>query len=345
MDTESGTDLARLIDELGRHAPEYSVFQAIYLAEKYSKRLHPDRDDDHFDQRGLSFRPHEYYAYPPKDIRRFEFDKDTITFILNFMGLYGINSPLPRCYHEEVANQQSVHGAGQVPLQNFLDIFNTRFYWLYYQAWKKYRYHLQLGGDSNNKIVQRVFSFTGQVSPTSRLQASIPRFKLLRLSGVLSQKVRSRVGLEILLQEFFPSIDFHVREYVPHRVELAELPQLGGAGGGGKPFQIGRFSILGRSVVDYMSRICVEVGPITFEEYLEFTPESEKAGLLRDLINLYVHDGLEYDIKFILRSESMGTIPWNDRRLRLGLSLWMGTPKEETVDVYYTYERFVAKYN
>jgi type VI secretion system protein ImpH len=345
MDTETGKDTARLIDELVQRAPEYSVFQAIYLAEKLSKKIHPDRDDEAFDQKGLRFRPHEYYAYPPKDIRRFEYDNGLMTFIMNFMGLYGINSPLPRCYHEEVAAQQSVHGEGSVPLQNFLDIFNTRSYWLYYQAWKKYRYHLQLGTDFDNKIVQRVFAFTGQIAPADRLREPVARFKLFRLSSVLSQKVRNSMGLQVILQEFFPTVAFHVKEFVPHRVELAVLPQIGGSGEGGKPFQLGKFSILGRSVIDYMSRICVEIGPITLEEYLEFTPESEKAALLRDLINLYVHDGLEYDIKFILRADTFGTIPWNDRRLRLGLSLWMGKPKEETVDVYYTYERFVQKFH
>ena len=344
MDTKIGDNSTRLIDELQKRAPEYSVFQAIYLAEKISRRLHPERDDEAFEQTGLRFRPHEYYVFPPKDIRRFEYDNGLMTFVLNFMGLYGINSPLPRCYHEEVASQQSVHGEGSVPLQNFLDIFNTRFYWLYYQAWKKYRFYLQVHSDFSNKIMQRVFAFTGQVTETGKPRDEGFRFKLLRLSGVLSLKVRNKMGLLAVLQEFFPSVPFHIREFVPTRVQLTELPVVGSSGTG-KPFRLGRHSTLGRSVLDLMSRVCVVIGPIDFEEYLELTPEGEKAALIRDLIGLYVHDGLEYDIKFILRSKSIGGIPWNDRRLQLGVSLWMGTPKQESVEVYYTYERFNEKYH
>jgi type VI secretion system protein ImpH len=343
MDTDTGKDFARLIEELGKRAPEYSVFQAIYLAEKLSKQIHPDRDDDRFDQKGLHFRPYEYYVFPPKDIRRFEYENGIMTFILNFMGLYGVNSPLPRCYHDEVASQQNVHGAGQVPLQNFLDIFNTRFYWLYYQAWKKYRFFLQVGSDFKNKIMQRVFAFTGQVTDSHNQRDIVSRFKLLRLSGVLSLRVRNKAGLIALLKEFFPHIPVKIIEFVPSRVHLSELPIVGGAGEGS--FRLSGGGTLGRLVIDYMSRIRIEMGPISFDEYLEFTPESKKAALLRELVNLYIHDGLEYDVKFILKSETIGMIPWNDRRLRLGLSLWMGTPKKKAVDVYYTYERFVEKFH
>jgi len=86
--------------------------------------------------------------------------------------------------------------------------------------------------------------------------------------------------------------------------------------------------------------IRVEVGPIDFTEYLEFTPQGKKAELLKYLLNFYLNDGLEYDIKFILRSKSIDTVPWVDQRLQLGVSLWLGRPAEEFVDVYYPYERY-----
>jgi predicted component of type VI protein secretion system len=55
---------------------------------------------------------------------------------------------------------------------------------------------------------------------------------------------------------------------------------------------------------------------------------------------LYLNDGLEYDVRFILKSDSIGHVSWSDRRLKLGVSFWMGRPQSGTVDVYYTYERF-----
>jgi predicted component of type VI protein secretion system len=79
---------------------------------------------------------------------------------------------------------------------------------------------------------------------------------------------------------------------------------------------------------------------LDFEEYLDFTPDTNNAALLRELLQLYLHDGLEYDIKFTVRSDSIGKIPWNDRRLGLGVSLWLGQPRQEFVEVDYPYERF-----
>jgi type VI secretion system protein ImpH len=345
MEAQIGKDLACLIEDLERRAPEYSVFYAILLADKISKKLHPHRDDTIFDQDGLRFVPHEYFVFPPKDIRSFKSESGVMTFVLNFMGLYGINSPLPRCYSEQVAVQQSVYGPGSVPLQNFLDIFNTRFYWLYYQAWKKYRYYLQFGFGLENKVMQRIFSFIGR---GDRKASSRPRrlndIMLFRLSGILGHRLRNKKGLRILLSESFPGFDFNIREFIPHRVKLAERPQVG-SGAGDRAFRLSEFSTVGESVTDLMGRICIEIGPMEFEDYLDFTPGTENAVLLRELMALYLNDGLEYDVRFILRSGSIGHVPWTDRRLTLGVSLWMGRPKSETVDVYYAYERFCGSAN
>jgi len=342
MASKIGKSFTSLIKDLERNAPEYSVFYAIFLAETLSKEIHPDRDISKLDQKGLEFRPYEYYVFPAKDIYSFDYKDGIMTFVLTFLGLYGIDSPLPRCFHEEVAVQQNIRGPGNVPIQNFLDIFNTRFYWLYYQAWKKYRYYLQLSHDPNNRTVQRVFSFAGQVDQVSKKQPRISRFKLLQLSGILSHRIRNKMGLKILLGEFFPKIKIQIREFIPHRVKLTELPKVGSQNRENS-FQLSKSSILGGSMLDYMGRICVEVGPIDFDEYLEFTPEGQDAALLRELLSLYISDGLEYDVKFILKSESIGTVPWNDRRLKLGLSLWLGRPQQGNIEVYYTYERYIGK--
>jgi type VI secretion system protein ImpH len=339
MAAEPGKNFTRVIEDLRKNPSSYSVFYAMYLCERLSKQLYPERDDDKFDHKGLKFRPFENYVYPPGNIRSFDYQNEEMSFIITFLGLYGINAPLPRCYHEQVAFQQNVHGPGEVPLQNFLDIFNNRFYWLYYQSWKKYRYYLQLSDDPGNKTMQRVFSFIGLGPHAKKTEVSLPRFKLLQLSGILSTRVRSKAGLLILLNEFFPGIRLHLREFVPSMVRLSEVPRMGRQYGA-QAFQLGKNSIVGRTVLDYMSRVCLEIGPLEYEEYLAFLPRGEQAHLLRQLLNLYLSDGLEYDIKFIIKSDSIGKIPWNDQRVKLGLSFWMGKPKEKFVEVYFKYEKF-----
>jgi len=341
METGIRQNFADLIADLEKNAPLYSVFFAIYLAERLSKTVHPDRDDEKFDQKGLRFRPYEQYVFPSRDIHSFEWKDETMSFVLTFMGLYGIDSPLPRCYHEQVAQQQNVHGAGNVPLQNFLDMFDNRYYWLYYQAWKKYRYFLQLKEDPGNRMLERLFAFAGLAHQRKSMAGSIPKFKWLRLSSLLSHRVRNKIGLLLFLQEFFPDVPFGLKEYVPRRVELEERPKLG------LPFReravcLSRNSVIGRSKTDYMGRVCLDVGPIDFTGYLEFIPGSRNLTLLTDLLDIYLNDGLEYDLRFIIRSSTIQRLPLEDRRQRLGISHWVGQPQNTHAEVYYPHERLAG---
>ena len=124
-------------------------------------------------------------------------------------------------------------------------------------------------------------------------------------------------------------------------VKLTEIPGVGSSGEGAA-FQLGVNSIVGKSILDYMNRICIEIGPMEFDDYLQFTPGSDKANLLNELLKLYLNDGLEYDIKFLINTASIKIIPWNDSRLKLGSTIWLGKPKQKVFDFYYKYEKFVG---
>jgi type VI secretion system protein ImpH len=338
MGTGYGENFTRLITELEEEAPSFNVFQAIYLGERTSKKLYPDRNDDQLEQTGLHFRPYENYVYPPTDLRSFVFEADIMKYIINFMGLYGVNAPLPRCYHEQVAVQQTVHDTGKVPLQNFLDIFNNRFYWLYYLAWKKYRYYLHVGEKGENKTAQRVFSFIGLGFQDVRHTRAISPFRLFRMSGILSNRVRSKAGLQILLNEFFPRFRFRIREFVPSMVKLSELPGLG-ISKGSKQHRLGLNSVIGRSITDFMSKICIEISSLDFDDYLSFLPDGQRMKQLKQVIDLYISDTLTYDIQFFVFTDKIKTVPWNDKRLKLGQSIWLGKPKGTVIDAYYPYEK------
>jgi len=338
MGTEAGQDFTRLVNELQHRAPEFNIFQAIFIGERVGKQLHPERDDEKFDQAGLKFRPYEMYTYPPSDLRSFSYDNRLMQYVINYMGLYGVNASLPRCYHEQVAVQQTIHEEGHVPLQNFLDIFNNRFYWLYYNAWKKYRSYLHLTTDTDNKTTQRIFSFIGLGFGEEFAKENITPFKLFQLSGILSNKIKNKGGLQILLQEFFPKFQFHIQEFIPTMVPLSELPSLGRSNGT-LQHTLGNSSVVGRSIRDYNSKIRVQIGPIDFDDYLGFLPGGKKINLVKNLIELYLNNTLTYDIQFLVKSEGIKTVDWRDERLKLGFSLWLGKPKKEIVDVYYSSEK------
>jgi len=335
MASGQGQNFTRLINDLQENLGAYSVFYAIYLCERLIGEKKPQVDFKRFEQDGLHFRPYENYVFPPSDIRNVTHDDERIEFVLNYLGLYGINSPLPRCYHEQVAIQQEVHGSGEIPLQNFLDIFNNRSYWLYYQAWKKYRYYLQLSENPENITMQRLFAFIGTQPDKTKQENALPSFKLMKLSGLLSNRIRNKSGLLILLRSFFPSLKIEVKEFVPTMVPLSDLPQIGTKD---NPFRLSENSILGRSVLDSMHRICLTIGPISFDEYLEFSTEGAKRELLNKLLPLYLCDNIEYDINFVIDTKNIRKLTCGDSKLKLGRNMWLGKPATETISVYRQYE-------
>ncbi len=332
-----------IVDDIIKNGPSYHVWQAVWLSENITKKNNPNRKDYIFGQAGIKFRPHHNYEYPPRDIRSISYDNGEMIFVLSFLGLYGINSPLPRCYHEQIPFQEKILGSGNIPLQNFLDIFNNRFYWLYYQSWKKYRFYLHLNNNPENKVAERINSFTGRgiFSKKEKHHENllISNFSLLKFAGILSQRVRNKEGLKILLSHLFPEFKFKIKENSPHWVELIDAPALGS-----KDFKLGRNSYIGKSTIDYMNRICIEIGPISFKDYLNFLPGSLNEKRLNELLRLYLNDGLEYDIKFRIKSDTIIYISWNDERLKLGSSFWLGKPKQDDINVYLSNEEFTASY-
>ena len=344
METTLGQNFTRLAEDLKKNGTSYNVWQAVYLGEIITKHLHPDRQEYNLDQKGLRFRPHQDYSYPPTDLRSIKIEDNEISYVLNFLGLYGINSPLPRCYHDQVAMQQSIFGENEVPLQNFLDIFNNRFYWLYYQSWKKYKYYFYFNEGSTNKVTERINAFIGRGPNFVKKESKISHFALLKFSGFLSNRVRNKSGLLIMLNYVFPFIKINIKQFIPKWIKFSKIPRLGKSDNNDS-LRLGENTFIGESALDFMSRICIEIGPISFNQYLTFTPNSENAEKLKELLDVYLNDGLEYDVKISIKSDTITDIDWKDDRLKLGSSLWLGKPNDKSSSVYYTYEDYLVSNN
>ena len=131
-----------------------------------------------------------------------------------------------------------------------------------------------------------------------------------------------------------------IQESVPHHVKLVDRPKLGSKYGE-QAFQLYKNSIIGETMLDCTNRIRIKIGPLEFEEYLEFIPAGKYASLLNELLMLYLNDRIEYDIKLIIHTEGIAAVPWNDTRLRLGSTIWLGKPNEKFVEINYKFEEYV----
>jgi type VI secretion system protein ImpH len=87
----------------------------------------------------VRFRPHPGMGFPASEIKGIEqpeYPHLPPTVRITFMGLYGVESPLPTHYIDDITQRRE----GYEATADFLDIFNHRLIAQYYRIWRKYSY-------------------------------------------------------------------------------------------------------------------------------------------------------------------------------------------------------------
>lgn len=85
-----------------------------------------------------------------------------------FMGMYGVDSPLPTAYLDDIAQRREGHDA----LQGFLDIFSHRILTQFYRIWRKYSYPATFEPGGTDSISQSLLGWWGWVFPAQ--QTTLP---------------------------------------------------------------------------------------------------------------------------------------------------------------------------
>jgi type VI secretion system protein ImpH len=79
-------------------------------------------------------------GFPASELKAVEYDEDDDSkpprVRTTFMGMYGVDSPLPTAYLDDITQRREGHEA----LQGFLDIFSHRILTQFYRIWRKYSY-------------------------------------------------------------------------------------------------------------------------------------------------------------------------------------------------------------
>jgi type VI secretion system protein ImpH len=231
----------------------------------------------------LRIRPSLSLGFPEHEVSAVRFDEqDRLEVETTFFGLYGVTSPLPYFYSEELIanNQYSIHLA-----RGFLDMFHYRAYQLLIRAMTRHRYitGLQLGKDERQ--LNRFLNLIG--IDGKALKKHLDQWpKLLHLAPIFNMKQHSAAGLQHLIQAIVGSGNVTVNPNYSHRVKVPQSQQLHL---GNKNHQLGKEAILGASVLDrrYMVEVVLEnQGAGAIDDIL---PGGEKHGLLKQALDLYLH--------------------------------------------------------
>ncbi|EOD79735.1 putative protein ImpH/VasB [Grimontia indica] len=247
-------------------------------------------------------------------------DNDHIEITTNILGLYGIASPLPTFYTEELLaefrNDETVQ-------RDFLDLLVEPVYEQYFQAWEKYRLISWLVERNDQAKTSHLFSFLGQCIPATSAQDEFDAFELLPYAGLFTQTRRSAYGLKSVVQELVGNdASVSIYQWYPKWVDVpsSQLCLLGQ-----QNTHLNGECYLGEQLLDCANNIQIRITTHDYTLFLGLMPDGNKHRKLLRTLKKYIQEGL--DVNLDLRYERLeGTQSYlgDDNSALLGLNSSLG---------------------
>lgn len=332
MATQSGTTEHPLEQLLSANGRRFSFFQIVQLMERCFHpasrvgRLGPVSDEL------IRFRPSASLAFPASDIagveqlQEGEENPARFRVTTTFMGLYGSTSPLPSFYAEEILWKEE-----NDTVREFIDIFHHRLLSLFYRCWFKYRYHMQFEPEGRDEFSRRMFGLIGLGSAGLTENTGVPSVRLIRYAGLLSQQTRPARTLEGMLSDYFEDINIRVEPFTGRWVPIA--PEQHNALGL-RFCSLAEDCNIGERVYSRSSSFRIAAGPLKFDIFVTFLPERENNKILISLVNFFIRDRLEFDIKLSIIERDIPQLRLfsDDQagRMQLGWTTWLFSERSES---------------
>ncbi|MDQ5986628.1 MAG: hypothetical protein CSYNP_02358 [Syntrophus sp. SKADARSKE-3] len=272
-------------------------------------------------------RPELSLAFPEADvtsIKPLEGLPSRFSITATFLGLYGTASPLPTFYTEDLLQEQAQDRSVS---RDFLDIFNSRLYSMYFAVWGHYRLFYKIGEVRDAEVLQRLYCLLGFEGPILRNDLD-DVYGLIRYTGLFNQLPRSAEGLRALLADNLAA--FVEIEQAVDRMAVIPADQRSYLGQRGN--QLGETAYLGTEIADRMGKFRVRVGPLSAEAFEKLLPDKPLYKKMCSLIRCYMDQPLLWDAEIILAKEDLavaqlGTGSWS----QLGFNTWSfsGTAPED----------------
>ena len=325
MAAEIGSAAAAVEERLLAHGERFSYFQAVRLLRLFGKTRDVPADS-------LRVRPKLSLGFPETDIDSIEsLEGGGYRITANFFGLYGVASPLPTYYTEDLFEEER---EGRHATRDFLDVIHFAVYPLLFDAWRKHRLQDRVVEDSDAGMLSLLYAFMGLHD--KGLRGSVADSEgMLRYAGLFNQRPRSALGLKILLADAFSPAKVDVVCCTVRQVAIPDDQRLQL---GQQANRLGEDAYLGSHIDDYSGSLTLRLSGLSGELFHALLPGTAENERLRALTRFYLVDPLEISVELELRHEdarpsrtlssldasdasSLGAVSpyWS----RLGLDTWL----------------------
>ena len=142
----------------------------------------------------VRFRPWPGMGFPVSTLKAVETDEDHPTLPptvrTTFLGMYGVDSPLPTSWLDDIAQRREGYEAAT----SFLDIFSHRITTQYYRIWRKYAYPATFEAGGRDATSQCLLGLVGLGIPGTAERVATPVSRFLALLGTMRLPTRNAEG-------------------------------------------------------------------------------------------------------------------------------------------------------
>jgi type VI secretion system protein ImpH len=268
----------------------------------------------------VKIRPSLSLHFPGTDLNDIrETAPGTYRLTANFLGLYGVTSPLPNFYSEQLLDE--LH-EGRHSNRDFLDIISQTIYPLFFRAWLKSRAHVRIKEFNDHRLLEILHTFVGINEPLRFLGK--PGFNhLLRFAGLFSQYPRSAMGLRTIIAALYPKSNVEVvqQDEMWQAIPADQRLHLGS-----QACSLGHDSHVGTIVRSRSNNLTIHIHDIDQTTFLGLLPGHEEFNKLAFIIRYYLLDPLNVRLDLQLRRGAVQPIQLgapNKNWAALGHDTWL----------------------
>lgn len=311
------------LSEIQKNIHSYEFDQMVYVLRRLNQ-IH-----NHKDSVGMS--SHIHMNWPPSDVYKVHFGnaESPASLEVNFMGLAGIQGPLPITISELILGRIKY---GDFALKDFLDIFNQRLLQLLHEAHKKLNPLLDTQTPSETVLGRTILSISGLGSTHQKSRNHFSDRAFLRYAGLLWMRPRNAEGLIQVLTDYF-GIAFKMIGAQGRWVTVVHNDQTKLGQKNGVLNKLGCTAALGGRAWDEIFYFIVSSRPLSAQEYNNFLPVGRDFLSLQDLLRYYVHTRTRTIVRLQIHSSQISPATL-DGKFRLGWTSWLSGKSTKAQDFY-----------
>ncbi|ENN8438589.1 type VI secretion system baseplate subunit TssG [Enterobacter kobei] len=279
---------ARLIALLGDRLPYMNFYRFCRLLEQSQPDKPVTGSTWQVRHEPVRFRPHPGMSFPASEIKGIEqpeYPHLPPTVRITFMGLYGVESPLPTHYIDDITQRRE----GYEATADFLDIFNHRLITQYYRIWRKYSYPATFEEGGKDKSSQYLLGLAGLGINGCTDSIATPASRFLALLPVMLLPGRTAEGMASLVRLLAPNTQAKIWHHDKRRVPLKKPLTMSVS----QPVSLTNRPVMGSYATDVNSQVLMRLYTSNPAEVQGWLPGGELHTDLMALLHVYLGSRLD----------------------------------------------------